>query len=223
MPAPQLPSLGERIRAERTRQGLSLRALARVVGVSPSMMSQIETGKTRPSVSTLYAITQTLRMSINAVFEMSDVDTRVDPPAATLIHRGTVHNSGPNNVLEALGLGRGPRLGPHVRPAQRRTLQINSGVTWERLGELPPLNVDFLRITFAPGGQSCDQEELVRHPGWEYGFLLRGGLQLTLDGEELRVGAGDAVSFEATAPHRYFNDTSEPAVGVWFVIEAAQS
>ena len=48
MPAAQLPSLGERIRAERNRQGLSLRALARSVGVSPSMMSQIETGKTRP-------------------------------------------------------------------------------------------------------------------------------------------------------------------------------
>src|SRR5215475_3989226 len=97
MPAPELPSLGERIRAERTRQGLSLRALARAVGVSPSMMSQIETGKTRPSVSTLYTITLTLGLSFDHVFDMSEVDSSSQSRASTLIRRGTLHNGGPNN------------------------------------------------------------------------------------------------------------------------------
>jgi quercetin dioxygenase-like cupin family protein len=162
-------------------------------------------------------------MSLNDVFETSDVENTAGTPAATVIRRGTLHSGGPNSVLEALGLARGPRLGPHVRPAQRQLLQLNSGVTWERLGELPPLHVDFLRITYAPGGESCHQDEVMRHSGWEYGFLLRGGLVLDLDGERIRMGAGDAVSFEATAPHRYFNDAAESAVGVWFVIEHLQS
>jgi hypothetical protein len=30
---------------------------------------------------------------------------------------------------------------------------------------------------------------------------------------------GDAVSFDSTTPHGYRNDGSEPAVGIWFVLE----
>jgi transcriptional regulator with XRE-family HTH domain/quercetin dioxygenase-like cupin family protein len=214
MPAPQLPSLGERIRTERKRQGRSLRALARAVGVSPSMMSQIETGKTRPSVTTLYAITLTLGLSFNDVFDMSDVDSPAGSPAGTLVRRGTLHNGGPNTVLDALGLTTAAREVRHDR-----ALDLSSGVTLRRLSEVPPLHVGVFQATFAPGGETCGLDELTRHPGWEYGFLLRGGLVLTLDGTDLRIDAGDAVSFEATAPHRYVNDSPEPAVGLWFVIE----
>ena len=64
MPGTDVPWLGRRIRAERVRQGMSLRGLAREVGVSASMISQIETAKSQPSVSTLYAITSTLGISI---------------------------------------------------------------------------------------------------------------------------------------------------------------
>jgi quercetin dioxygenase-like cupin family protein len=188
------------------------------------MMSQIETGKTRPSISTLYAITQTLRISLNDVFDMSDVDNQAGSPAATLIRRGTLHNGGANNVLEALGLARDIGQAAPVNHDQRRMLEAGGGVTLEPLlGEMPALHVGVFQATFAPGAESCELADLMRHPGWEYGFLLSGDLALTLDGEDLRIGAGDAVSFEGTAPHRYFNDASEPAVGVWFVIEQTQS
>ena len=59
----------------------------------------------------------------------------------------------------------------------------------------------------------------MRHVGCEYGFLLSGELTLTLGDEELRLTPGDAISFESGTPHSYRNDGSEPAVGVWFVIE----
>jgi transcriptional regulator with XRE-family HTH domain len=60
--------IGERIRTERARRGISLRGLARSVGLSPSLISQIETGKCQPSVSTLYAITTALGVSVQDVF-----------------------------------------------------------------------------------------------------------------------------------------------------------
>ena len=66
--------IGERIRAERERRGVSLRSLARSVGLSPSLISQIETGKCRPSVSTLYAITTALGVSVEDVFEEQPAD-----------------------------------------------------------------------------------------------------------------------------------------------------
>ena len=96
---------------------------------------------------------------------------------------------------------------------------MDSGVTWELLGELPPHTVDFLLVTYAPGGTSSSGGGLMRHPGSEYGHLLSGELVLTLGFDELRLKPGDSISFDSTTPHSYRNEGEEPAVGVWFVIE----
>ena len=194
-------NMGERIRAERERQGISLRALARDVGVSASMISQIENGKSRPSVSTLYAITTVLGLPMQDVFGAD-----VAPPTT---------------ILGALGSARGVRLGPHVPPKERQILTLDSGVTWERLGALPQLDVDFLQITYAPGGSSSSTGELMRHAGWEYGYIVSGNLVLTLGFDEIVLETGDAVSFDSTTPHRYRNSSAEPAVGIWFVVQHA--
>ena len=74
MADPKVPPIGPRIRAARARREVTIRALARVVGVSPSLISQIETGKSQPSVSTLYGITSTLGLSLEDLFDASDAD-----------------------------------------------------------------------------------------------------------------------------------------------------
>ena len=61
-----------------------------------------------------------------------------------------------------------------------------------------PLHIDFLLMTYAPGGSSSSTGELMRHPGWEYGYLLHGALVLTLGFDELTLTPGDAVSFDST-------------------------
>ena len=60
--------VGSRLRAERERLGISLRELARRVGVSPSLVSQIELDRVNPSVSTLYALVTELGMTMSDVF-----------------------------------------------------------------------------------------------------------------------------------------------------------
>ncbi|HVN83070.1 MAG TPA: helix-turn-helix transcriptional regulator, partial [Terriglobia bacterium] len=45
--------VGERIREARENKGISVRKLAAMVEVSASLISQIETGKVDPSLSTL--------------------------------------------------------------------------------------------------------------------------------------------------------------------------
>jgi transcriptional regulator with XRE-family HTH domain len=201
MAAPGVERLGTRLREEREKLGVTVRGLARDVGISASMVSQIETGKAQPSVSTLYAITTALGITVEDVFS----------PSAEL--RATSERE---EALEAL---RGDRLGPLVRSEQRRILQLDSGVTWELLGDLPQHTVDFLRVTYAPGGTSSSNGGLMRHPGSEYGHLLAGELVLTLGFEEMVLRPGDSISFDSTTPHRYRNEGSEPAVGIWFVIE----
>jgi DNA-binding XRE family transcriptional regulator/quercetin dioxygenase-like cupin family protein len=233
MAAAELPSLGERIREERVRRGVSLRALAVEVGVSASMISQIENGKSQPSVSTLYAITSALGVSIQDVF-----DAAIEGQPRPVSTVGTAHAIGsvgiggagsdssdssggapPATLIEALGASRGRRIGPVVAPADRQALTLDTGVTWERLGELPPHSVDFLLVTYPPGGTSGSSGGLMRHPGAEFGYLISGELVLTLGFEEIRLAAGDSISFESSTPHSYRNDGTDPAVGVWFVSE----
>ncbi|MEU1475378.1 cupin domain-containing protein [Streptomyces sp. NPDC005760] len=204
MPPAPVPSVGARIRQARLERGLGLRALAREVGVSASLVSQIETGKSQPSVSTLYAITTALGISVEALFEMPE--TAAAPSEVTVVH-----------ALAAFSADPGRRIGPLVTPGERDVLELDSGVVWERLGHVPGTDVDFLLVTYRPGGSSSTSGGLMRHPGTEYGYLTSGELVLTLGFDEQVLHPGDAVCFESTTPHRYRNDGEEPAVGVWFV------
>jgi DNA-binding XRE family transcriptional regulator/quercetin dioxygenase-like cupin family protein len=202
-----VPPVGARIRQARLERGTSLRALAREVGVSASLVSQIETGKSQPSVSTLYAITTVLGISVESLF-----DSRAAAPMAGVNPPGTVPHA-----LATLAADPGRRIGPLVGAGERETLELDSGVVWERLGRVPGADVDFLLVTYRPGGSSSGSGGLMRHTGTEYGYLTSGELVLTLGFDEYTLRPGDAVSFESTTPHRYRNDGEVPAVGVWFV------
>ncbi|MFJ9151115.1 helix-turn-helix domain-containing protein [Streptomyces sp. NPDC102270] len=198
-----VPAVGARIRQARLERGLGLRALAREVGVSASLVSQIETGKSQPSVSTLYAITTALGISVESLFEGREAAAARE---ATVVH-----------ALAAFAADPGRRIGPLVGRREREVLELDSGVVWERLGHVPGTDVDFLLVTYRPGGSSSGSGGLMRHAGTEYGYLTSGELVLTLGFDEQLLRPGDAVSFESTTPHRYRNDGDEPAVGVWFV------
>ncbi|MEU9956396.1 cupin domain-containing protein [Streptomyces sp. NPDC050982] len=207
-----VPPVGARIRQARTARGMSLRGLAREIGVSASLISQIETGKSQPSVSTLYAITTALSIPVESLFDAEGERART--PATAVV------GAPPDTVLYALAAfaaDPGRRIGPLVGSGEREVLELDSGVIWERLGHVPGADVDFLRVTYRPGGTSSSAGGLMRHPGTEYGYLTSGELVLTLGFEEHVIRPGDAVCFESTTPHRYRNDGSEPAVGVWFV------
>lgn len=247
-----IPPVGQRIREVRLERGLTLRGLARAVGVSASLVSQIETGKSQPSVSTLYAITKALNISVEDVFDTNGragaaggppadavpADAITIPPdaappeavPAAAPPAGTVPaDTIPADTIPADTIPAAPRrldpaaealerqVGPIVRAESREVLELDSGVTWERLGRVPGTPVDFLLVTYAPGGSSSGTGLLMRHAGVEYGYLVSGELTLTLGFDEYKLGPGDAVSFPSTTPHRYHNDGGQPAVGVWFV------
>lgn len=213
MPPAAVPPVGARIRQARLARGTSLRALAREVGVSASLISQIENGKSQPSVSTLYAITTALGISVEALFEAGETTTASPAAAAP----GTVLHA-----LAAFAADPGRRIGPLVTPREREVLELDSGVVWERLGHVPGSDVDFLLVTYRPGGASSSSGGLMRHTGTEYGCLTSGELILTLGFDEYTLRPGDAVCFESTTPHRYRNDGDVAATGIWFVSSVVQ-
>jgi uncharacterized cupin superfamily protein len=107
-----------------------------------------------------------------------------------------------------------------VHPGKREVLELDSGVTWERLGHVPGSHVDFLRVTHAPGGTSSPAGRLMRHGGTEYGYLVEGELTVMLGFRSYRLRPGDSISFASSTPHTYRNEGAVPAVGIWFVAEA---
>ena len=196
--------VGGLIRRERQKQGLSLRELARRVGVSGSMLSQVETERTRPSVSTIYAIATELGMSIDAL--LSEQRGRRAAPG-----RQTAVGAGPPAR---------PRRWPwpswpasSSRPDDRRKLELESGVTWELLSDLLPHLVDFMYVTYEPGGRSSSSGKLMRHTGTEFAFLLRGKLKIQVGFDEYVLRAGDALAFDSSEPHLLVNEGPSPPRG----------
>jgi transcriptional regulator with XRE-family HTH domain len=205
---PLQEDVGPRLRAHREQRGLSLRELARRLGVSPSAISQIETGKSRPSVSTLYSIVSELGMSLDELFGAAK-------PAKTAPEPGS-----PAPSAQARRVPRSQRAAErHIqRAGSRATIDLESGVRWERLTPGPDHDIDFLFVTYDVEGSSSEGNRSMRHSGHEYGLVLSGKLEVTVGFDHYVLGPGDSISFDSTVPHRLTNLGDEPVRGVWVVV-----
>jgi transcriptional regulator with XRE-family HTH domain len=194
-------TVGQQLRDRREEVGLSLRELARRLGISPSALSQIETGKSRPSVRTLYAIVSELGVSLDQLFVEGAGPVPVAPP--------------PAQAAAAPAAASGERV---QRSGSRSAIQLESGVLWERLTPNVDPEADFLRVVYEPGGSSSQGDGFIRHAGREYGLVLSGTLEVTVGFDSYELGPGDSISFDSTVPHRLRNTGAEPVEGIWFVV-----
>jgi transcriptional regulator with XRE-family HTH domain len=187
--------MGERLRAVRLARGLSLRELAKRLDVSPSLISQVETGRASPSVSTLYAMAQVLSVSVDdLLFDEVDRPQRSSPAPAE------------------------QRPFPVQRGTDRSTIRLASGVTWERLTTESVPGIDFLYVIYEVGGASSPEHEFQRHQGREWGFVLSGRLGVTIGFDEHVLEPGDSVAIDSTMPHRLYTVGDEAVHAIWFVI-----
>jgi transcriptional regulator with XRE-family HTH domain len=194
----ELDGIGDRLRAERTKAGISQRELARRLGLSASLISQLESGLSKPSVGTLYAIVTELDLSLDKLLRGDENAVRDD---------GELGSSGQD--------GRG---GPLVHPERRKVIDLASGVRWEQLTADTEEGVDFLHAIYEVGGASTPDESLMRHHGREYGYVVSGKMGIQLGFEMFELEPGDSIAFDSTEPHRLFNMGDEPVHAIWFVV-----
>ena len=185
--------VGSRLRSERERLGISLRELARRVGVSPSLVSQIELDRVNPSVSTLYALVSELGMTMSDVFGDSG-------PEQPVVRRPPDDD------------------GLAERPDTRRVINLASGVRWERLTPHSDRDVEFLYVVYPVGAESCPEDALMTHGGKEYGYVISGTLGVRVGFEEYELGPGGSIAFDSSSPHRLWTVGDEPVHAVWVVI-----
>ncbi|MEU5400088.1 XRE family transcriptional regulator [Streptomyces sp. NPDC005963] len=128
------------------------------------------------------------------------------------------------SVLEADGgAPTGPALEPPAetivqRRGRRRTIDLASGVRWERLTPQQDARVDFLEVVYAPYGRSTDTRCPIRHDGREYQLVLMGTLHADVGFETYVLEAGDSLAFDPATPHQYRNMTGEEVRAISVVV-----
>lgn len=141
----QLPA---RLKAARRAQGLSLDAVARLSGVSRSMVSQIERGESSPTIATLWNLTRALQVDFAGLLDGAPTAARIQTLRAEAVP--TIENlgsgcairilsppeeAGKHEVYELL-IAEGGKLDskPHARGA-REHLSIFSGTAEVKSGD----------------------------------------------------------------------------------------
>ena len=193
--------VGALLRIARLKKAMSLRSVASAVGVSASLISQVETGKTQPSVSTLYALSTYLGLSIDDLLENR----------SPVINPSTSAPANPEGSV-------GPMAPVVQHAADNPCLEMDNGVRWERLAVSETDLAQPLLVTYAPGASSSIEGKLMRHNGFEFAYILEGELTLQLEFEKYSLSAGDSLQFDSNRPHMYANAGNVPARGVWFVV-----
>jgi transcriptional regulator with XRE-family HTH domain len=200
--------LGPRLREVRVTRALSVRELARRVGCSASLISQIERGVSVPSVGVLYSLTTELGSSLDYLLFGSGAG-----PGAGALGAG------------AVGAAAGPReVSPPApivqRGGSRKIIDLASGVRWERLTPQSEATTDFLEVIYSPGGHSTDERRPLRHDGREYGLVIKGTLTANVGFESYELGPGDSIAFDSSTPHEYLNKTGDYVHAIWVVVHS---
>jgi DNA-binding XRE family transcriptional regulator len=226
-------NLGARLREVRLRSGMSLREVARQLGVSPSFVSQLENGKSQPSVATLYSMAQLLRVSIDELFAPPEpgltgpADRGAPLPDAagpTAAAPGPAPQPAPPVNRSDLGPAAGafPRDSRHhrvslTRPGERPRLVMDTGVVWERLAGNTGIDLDFIEVIYPAHSSSTNDGRMLQHAGSEFGFLLEGELEVTVGDDAFTLRAGEAMGFDSSQPHLFRNRGESAARGIWCV------
>jgi transcriptional regulator with XRE-family HTH domain len=185
---PDWDALGARLRAQRERQGIGVREMARRVGCSPGLISRLERGTVTPSVSTLYSITKELGVGLDQMLSTG-------APARD--------DATPLYVL--------------VRDGDRAEVPFASGVLWRLLAVPDGPTVECREILYPPGAMSTPPDEVLQHDGHEVGLVLAGSLGVSVNGDMVELGSGDSIAFESKLAHRFWNAGHDEVRAVWFI------
>lgn len=183
---------------------MSMSELGRMVGVSPSMISQIERGQTLPSVGTLFALAAALGVTVDAFLTKPEASEKEGPSPLPVAGAAI---EVPTTPREAMYM---------VRRNARASIPIRGGVRWERLTPRSLEDVEFLELNYAPHAESDDQ--LYRHPGLEMVLVLEGRFEIHVGFEPYQLEVGDSILFPSSLPHRYVNPTDQTARAVTVIL-----
>jgi transcriptional regulator with XRE-family HTH domain len=186
---PIVEAIGPKVRAARSRLGLSLQQLAARADVSAAAVHKVERGDMVPTITTLLKLAGALGQPVSAFVD----DSGSEPPAAVLVRAG------------------------HRLPAPGDWVPAASGVRAEgRAAASDALRATAVEVTVEPGGASGDTRP--RRPGEELVLVHEGTLTVEVAGETYEVEAGDTVHYPTDRGHGWRNGGASPVRATWVML-----
>ena len=180
--------VGTAVRNHRRAAGLTAHELADKAGFSKSLISQIEAGKSWPSVAALNRIGEALQVS------MADL----------LGHEQ--HNAAASSV---------PAVAV-VRYGQRKTLRFpGAGPDLELLTPDLQRALEVTMTTVVPGPAHALERDALA--GDVFALIRSGAGMLQIGDETYEVAEGDSLYFSGRQPHRMEASPDQPLTVVWVV------
>jgi transcriptional regulator with XRE-family HTH domain len=187
-----LESIGARLRILRTEHGFSIRSLAERAEISSSVISEVERGKTEPSISTLKRLAAALGTSITYFFTPpSQVNGHVVRASARKAVTFKYHPDGSD---------------------QRSSIQAQ-GVTFEVASPDASEVLEAIYGRYERGASTGD--EPYTHEGEEWGMVLSGRFKVTLADEVHFLDPGDSIWFHSNIPHKIENVYDGVSEYIW--------
>jgi quercetin dioxygenase-like cupin family protein len=143
----------------------------------------------------VYSLANELGISLDFLFGETEAEPD-EPPRSPAISSPWGRATGPGGA------------GIVQRAGDRNTIELSTGVRWERLTPVHDSRVDFIEVVYEPGGQSTESGRALRHDGREYLYVLQGELEAVIGFETLRLMQGDSLAFDPGTPHHYYNRTA---------------
>jgi len=202
-----LSVLGGRIRELRLARNYRILDLAKMTGLTSSMISQVERGGISPSIDTLKKIANTLEVSVGYFFEDEKAPDLALTSPKSLAAETTVSYDQLRPDLNIV------EISPVVHENQRKILSPGKGVNFYLLNPNLDGPIEFIYNVYEPG--SGTGKGLYSHPGSECGLILEGELVVTILDKEYRLQKGDSITFDSAKPHSKRNEGKIPCICVW--------
>lgn len=187
-----LAQIGQEIRTLRRLRGMTMKDLAEQTGKTIGFISQVERGLSRPSLATLQDLAEALGVPLAWLFRAGDPEDDAESAERRyVLRRERRRPKAPTRHGTTEYLGMDDFL---ATPAGFRHMGL--GIT-----------------RFKPGGGTGQAEEKV-----EFGFIglvREGEVALSIDGETIELGEGDAFYVPARTPYRLANRGKQEAEFVW--------
>ncbi len=168
-------SMGTLIRKKRSHIGMSLRELARRSGLTPSFLSQVETGRSQLSLSSLEKISRGLKIPL------VDLLTAREP---------AVLDQQQEKELFLVRRGTGPQM---VLPDRNITSEF-----------LTPNLGSGLEVIASEGqrssGNTARQLHIVKK---EVIYVLEGSVRITIEQSRIELHAGDSIYYAGSELHEF--------------------
>ncbi|MCP4023017.1 MAG: helix-turn-helix domain-containing protein [Desulfobacteraceae bacterium] len=162
-----IKAIATNLRAIRESRKLSLDGLSALCGVSKSMLRQIETGQSSPTIATIWKIANGLKVSFTSLLRKPVIEAK----------RGSFTKSKPLTAKS-----------DHYR--------LYPLIPFE-----PEQSFETYYIEIDPGTDFFGEP----HQGnvYEYVFVIKGMIEIKVDGKKHTIDTNEFLQFQANCPHEY--------------------